>query len=222
MKILGIDTSSLACSCAAVEDGEIRSECYLRTGLTHSRTLAGLIRDTLAHAGWTAADLDRLAVCSGPGSYTGLRIGVSTVKGMAAAYGTPCVGVSTLESLAQNVVCRDGVVCAALDARAGQVYAAVFSILNGGITRLYPDSALSLSELEAVLPEGSLVVGDGTSLVCASFPDKHLVAAPAALRYQRASSAAILAQNARTVPAGQLVPEYHRLSQAERERAARG
>lgn len=221
MKTLAIDTSSLACSCAAVEDGILRSESYLHTGLTHSRTLAGLIRETMARAGWTAGELDRLAVCTGPGSYTGLRIGVSTAKGMAAACGTPCVGVSTLEALAQNVSCRDGTVCAALDARAGQVYAALFSVREGVVSRLTDDDAMKLCELEAILPEGATVVGDGTMLVCGAFPQKHLRAAPAALRYQRASSAAFLAEKAAPVPAERLVPDYHRLSQAERERAAR-
>ena len=221
MKTLAIDTSSLACSCAAVEDGQLRAECYLRTGLTHSRTLAGLIRETMAHAGWRADAIDRLAVCAGPGSYTGLRIGVSTVKGMAAAYETPCVGVSTLLSLAENVALYDGTVCAALDARAGQVYAALFEIRGGEISRLTEDDAMKLTELGTILPDGSLVVGDGALLVCKAFPEKNLRAAPEALRYQRASSAAFLAEKAEPVPASRLVPDYHRLSQAERERAAR-
>ena len=221
MKTLGIDTSSLACSCALVEDGVLRSECFLHAGLTHSRTLTTLLRQTLGQAGVSPKDLDRIAVCVGPGSYTGLRIGVSAAKGFAMANGTPCVGVSTLLSLAQNVVCRDGTVCAVLDARAGQVYAALFEIQNGRITRLTKDDAMTLDALGTLLPNGCLVVGDGTALVVGAFPEKHLLAAPAVLRYQRASSAALLSEGMEAAPAALLLPDYHRKPQAEREREAR-
>jgi len=221
LKTFAIDTSSLACSCALVQDGALVCESYLHTGLTHSRTLTAMIRETLARAETDPNDLDRLAVCVGPGSYTGLRIGVSAVKGMAAANGTPCVGVSTLEALAYNVACRDGIVCAALDARVGQVYAALFSVENGAVTRLTDDDALSFAALGAILPEGALVVGDGAALVCGRFPEKRLICAPPALRYQRAASAALLAETREAGPAAALKPDYHRKSQAEREREAR-
>lgn len=218
MKTLGIDSSSLACSCALVEDGVLRAECFLHAGLTHSRTLTALIRRTLQSADVSVADIDRIAVCIGPGSYTGLRIGVSAAKGFAMAHNTPCVGVSTLLSLAQNVSCYTGTVCAALDARAGQVYAALFSITDGVITRLTDDDATTLDTLGRQLPDGALVVGDGAMLVASHFPEKALRVAPAALRYQRASSAAILAEGMEAKPGAQLIPDYHRKSQAERER----
>jgi len=221
LKTLAVDTSSLACSCALVEDGVLLSESYLHTGLTHSRTLTALVEETLARAGVGHSQLDRLAVCTGPGSYTGLRIGVSAVKGMAMAWDTPCVGISTLESLAHNVLCRDGVVCAALDARVQQVYAALFSIENGAVTRMTADGALTLADLGGLLPDGTLIVGDGALLVTNTFPEKGLIPAPAALRYQRASSAALLAERLQPIPAAQLVCNYHRKSQAEREREAR-
>ena len=221
MKLLAVDTSSKACSCAVTENGRLLGESYLNTGLTHSRTLTGMLHDTLARVGMAVRDMDALAVCTGPGSYTGLRIGVSTVKGMAMACNLPCVGVSTLLSLAQNVVCYDGIVCAALDARVGQVYTALFEIHDGRISRLTDDDAITLDELGRILPHGSLVVGDGTELVVSHFADRRLLAAPPALRYQRASSAAFIAEHTEPVPAALLVPNYHRKSQAEREREAR-
>lgn len=221
LKTLGIDTSSLACSCAVVEDGKLLAECYLRTGLTHSRTLTTLMRQTLSNAGCTGREIDRVAVSAGPGSYTGLRIGVATAKGFAMANHTPCVGVSTLLSLAQNAACHEGIVCSVLDARAGQVYAALFERKDGSLRRLTDDDAMKLSELAAILPEGALAVGDGARLLVSSLPEKHLIAAPEALCYQRASSTALLAESMQTVPAALLLPDYHRKPQAEREREAR-
>lgn len=221
MTILSIDTSSKACSCSVIRDGKLLSECYLNTGLTHSRTLTSVMRRTLEQAGVSPAEIDRVAVTNGPGSYTGLRIGVAAAKGFAAAHDTPCVGVSTLLSLAQNVSCCEGYVLAALDARVKQVYAALFKVENGVITRLTEDDAIPLEALPDLLPQRALVVGDGAELVCSLFPDRAFTPAPAALRYQRASSTGFLAQNAETVPARELLPDYHRKSQAEREREAR-
>lgn len=221
MKLLAVDTSSKACSCAVVRDGFLLAQGYLNTGLTHSRTLMPMLRRTLEGAGLQVRDMDALAVAAGPGSYTGLRIGVSAVKGMAQAWGLPCVGVSTLLSLAQNVICYEGVVCAALDARVGQVYTALFEIHSGGINRLTDDEATTLEQLGKILPPGSLVVGDGTELVVSHFANRNLIAAPPALRYQRASSVALLAEHMTGTPAALLVPDYHRKSQAEREREAK-
>lgn len=221
MTILSIDTSSKACSCSVIRDGKLLSECYLNTGLTHSRTLASVIRRTLEQAEVLPNEIDRVAVTNGPGSYTGLRIGVAAAKGFAAAYNIPCVGVSTLLSLAQNVSCHEGYVLAALDARVKQVYAALFKTENGVITRLTEDDAIPLDRLCDMLPEKALVVGDGAELVCSLFPGRLLTPAPEALRYQRASSAGFIAENSDTVSAEKLLPDYHRKSQAEREREAR-
>ena len=221
MTILAIDTSSQACSCAVIRDGKLLSECYLNTGLTHSRTLTSVMRRTLEQANVTPADIDRVAVTNGPGSYTGLRIGVAAAKGFSAAHNIPCVGVSTLHSLAQNVICHDGYVLSALDARVKQVYAALFKIEDGVITRVTEDDAVPLTELSGILPDKALVVGDGAELVCSLFPERALTPAPTALRYQRASSTGILAGAMDTVEAKDLVPNYHRKSQAEREREAR-
>ena len=136
MTTLAVDTSSKACSCALVRGGTLLAECYLNVGLTHSATLMRLVGDTLGHAGLGPGAVDRLAVTVGPGSYTGLRIGMAAVKGMALAGDLPCVGVSTLLSLAYNLLCFEGMVCAALDARVGLVFAALFSVRGGEVSRL--------------------------------------------------------------------------------------
>ena len=222
MTTLAVDTSSKACSCALVRGGTLLAECYLNVGLTHSATLMRLVGDTLGHAGLGPGAVDRLAVTVGPGSYTGLRIGMAAVKGMALAGDLPCVGVSTLLSLAYNLLCFEGTVCVALDARVGQVFAALFSVRGGEVSRLTEDAAMTLEELGRILPEGAMVCGDGTELVCRAFGEaKRLRPAPAALRFQRASSAALAAEGLSEVPASALTVAYHRLSQAERERAAR-
>ncbi len=223
MTILAVDTSSKACSCALLRDGALLGESYCNNGLTHSATLMVLVQNTLDAAGLPFEAVDRLAVSVGPGSYTGLRIGLSAVKGMAAPFDTPCVGVSTLLSLAYNLLPFQGVVCAALDARVGQVFAALFAIENGQVTRLTDDAAMTLEALGDVLPDGAMLCGDGAQLVCGHFPDKGLRLAPAAVQYQRASSVAqaALSENYPAVSATRLNAEYHRKSQAEREREAK-
>ncbi len=223
MIILAVDTSSKACSCALLRDGVLLGESYCNNGLTHSTTLMVLVENTLRTANLPFEAVDRLAVSVGPGSYTGLRIGLSAVKGMALPYNTPCVGVSTLLALAYNVLPFEGVVCAALDARVGQVFTALFSVGDGRVTRLTDDEAMTLEALDARLPNGAMVCGDGAQLVCGYFSHKALQMAPAALQYQRAASVAqaALSENYPAVSAVELKAEYHRKSQAEREREAK-
>lgn len=220
---LAVDTSSKACSCALLRDGALLGESYCNNGLTHSATLMALVQNTLTAAGLPFEAVDRLAVSVGPGSYTGLRIGLSAVKGLAMPFGTPCVGVSTLLSLAYNLLPFEGVVCAALDARVGQVFAALFSIKDGRVTRLTDDAAMTLLALGDILPDGAMLCGDGAQLVCGQFPQKALRTAPAALQYQRASSVAqaAITQDYPAVSATELNAAYHRKSQAEREREAK-
>lgn len=223
MIMLAVDTSSKACSCALMRDGLLLSESYCNNGLTHSSTLMALVENTLGTANLPFEAIDRLAVSVGPGSYTGLRIGLSAVKGMALPYDTPCVGISTLLSLAYNMLPFEGVVCAALDARVGQVFAALFSVKAGKITRLTEDSAITLEALGEILPDGAMICGDGAQLVCDHFPGKGLRPAPAALQYQRAAAVAqaAITEDYPPVPAAELTAEYHRKSQAEREREAK-
>ncbi|MEG1774176.1 MAG: tRNA (adenosine(37)-N6)-threonylcarbamoyltransferase complex dimerization subunit type 1 TsaB, partial [Oscillospiraceae bacterium] len=196
---------------------------YLHAGLTHSRSLTALISGVLSHAGLCCAQLDGYVVTTGPGSYTGLRIGLATVKGMAMAQDRPCVGVSTLHALAYNLLACDGIVCAVLDARVSQVFAALFEVRDGQVRRLTPDDAMTLEALGSLLPDGARAVGDGAELACERFgKEKGLRLAPAPLRFARASSAGLAAALERlpACRAAELAPNYHRLSQAERERAA--
>ncbi len=218
--LISVDTSSKACSCALTEGDKLVAENYLNCGLTHSATLTVLIEDMLSAAKIGFDKIDGIAVNVGPGSYTGLRIGLAAVKGMATAKNIPCAGVSTLLSLAYNLLPFEGIVCAALDARVGQVFAALFEIKNGKVKRLTEDMATTLEELEKLLPEKAMVCGDGTELVCKRFPQKELIPAPTALRYQRASSvaSAAAAEMIPMMPAEKLEAAYHRKSQAERER----
>lgn len=223
MITLAVDTSSKACSCALVQEGLLLGESYCNGGLTHSATLMTLVENTIKTVRLSFGQIDQIAISIGPGSYTGLRIGLAAVKGMAAAFDTPCMGISTLLSLAYNVQLFDGVVCAALDARVGQVFAALFKVEGGVVTRLTDDDAMTLERLSEQLTDGALICGDGAELVCDKFPEKNLRLAPAAVRYQRASSVAIAAITEKypAQSAAQLKAEYHRKSQAEREREAK-
>lgn len=226
MKLLALDSSSRACSAAVAEDGVLLSECYLNNGLNHSRTLLPLIESALRNVSFTFSDLDQIAVSAGPGSFTGLRIGLATVKGIAFPGNLPCIPVSTLLALAYNAAGLEGTVLAALDARAGQVYAALFEAGIGAdgeteVRRLWEDAPMTLQELADKVPAGALAVGDGAALVCRAMPEKGLRPAPERIRYQRASSVAAAALGLPAVPAEELCPIYLRKPQAEREREAR-
>ena len=212
------------------DGGVVRAYTYQNTGLTHSRTLMPLVDAMLRESEQSLSDMDLLAVAAGPGSFTGLRIGVSALKGLAWAADKPCCGVSTLEAMAQNLRHMDGLIVCSMDARRNQVYNAVFAAEGGQLTRLTPDRAIALSQLAEELqgdPRPKLVVGDGAqlcydALTAAGIP---AVLAPPNLRMQSAwgvaRQALALAQAGQTLSPAQLVPVYHRLSQAERERLER-
>ena len=147
MKILALETSAKSVSAAVTDGGVVRAYTYQNTGLTHSRTLMPLVDAMLRESEQSLSDMDLLAVAAGPGSFTGLRIGVSALKGLAWAADKPCCGVSTLEAMAQNLRHMDGLIVCAMDARRNQVYNAVFSTEGGQLTRLTPDRAIALSQL---------------------------------------------------------------------------
>ena len=164
MKILALETSAKSVSCAVVEDGAPLASAYQFTGLTHSRTLLPMVDAMLKNADLTIDDMDALAIAAGPGSFTGLRIGIAAVKGLAWAADKPCLGVSTLEAMVQNAAHIDGLIVGAMDARRSQVYNAVFETKGGELTRLTPDRAISLEELCAQLQgkqQPITVLGDG-------------------------------------------------------------
>lgn len=231
MKILSIECSASPASCAIVEDGKIKASSFINAGLTHSQTLMQMIINTLDNSATKFCDIDRIAVAVGPGSFTGLRIGISAVKGLAAPANTPCVPVSTLDGMAESFCDRDCVVCAVMDARCNQFYNALFEIKDGVITRLCPDRALLADELTAEIKDISpntqiIICGDGADLfykhVC-GFENVKL--APENLKFQTAVGVGLYAyKNAakfNTVSPENLLPVYLRLPQAERELKAK-
>lgn len=231
MKTLALETSAKSVSVAVTEDRKVLAASYQNIGLTHSVTLMPLLDGMLQNAGLTLGDMDLFAVAAGPGSFTGLRIGVSALKGLAWAEDKPCCGVSTLLAMAQNARAFSGTVICAMDARRNQVYNALFSCENGELTRLCPDRAIGLAELAEELAADTapkLVVGDGAGL-CFDYLTAHGIPcclAPENIRYQSAVGVALaaeeMASRGETISGQELVPTYLRLSQAERERLEKG
>lgn len=227
MLILAFESSAKTASAALARDDVLLGESFQNSGQTHSRTLLPMAEDLMRNCDVTAADLDAVAVAAGPGSFTGLRIGVAAAKGLAWGREIPCVGVSTLEAMARGVALQDGVIAAVMDARRQQVYAALFQRADGQFARLTEDRALSLEELKIdldLIEKPKILVGDGASL-CYNTLDQRsdLILLPEHLRYQRASgvllAAAAVMERGEISPASELKPNYLRLSQAERERA---
>ena len=231
MKILALETSAKSVSAAVVENSVPLCSTYQNTGLTHSRTLMPLVDGMLAAAGLTMEDMALIAVSHGPGSFTGLRIGVSAAKGLAWAKELPCCGVSTLLAMAQNLRHMNATMVCAMDARRNQIYNAVFRAENGALTRLAEDRAIGLDVLAQELKDDEsekIIVGDGAQL-CYHYLTQAGIAcrlAPPELQMQNAVGVALAAEDAAAqgavVSAHQLTPVYLRLSQAERERLAKG
>lgn len=230
MKILAFETSAKAASVALMENGKLLGESYQNTGLTHSQTLMVMAEDLLKTAGLTAQDVDAVAVAAGPGSFTGVRIGVAAAKGFAWGAQLPCYGVSTLEAMARNLGVWQGYVVPAMDARRSQVYTAVFHAEKGVLTRQEADMAISLEELKEKIKnfeENVFLVGDGALLCYNTLLEEvpGLVLPPEHRMHQRAAGVALAAQvmadDGDPGNGAELTPNYLRLSQAERERAAR-
>lgn len=231
MNILAVDTSALPVSAAVLQDDFLLGEFYLDTKTTHSQTLMPLIEALLRTANLTLDAIDLFAVNAGPGSFTGVRIGVASVKGMALPLNKPCAAVSTLEAMSLGLPFREGIVCAVMDARCSQVYNALFRLQNGIAERLTEDRALSIQELSDELREyaGKTVylVGDGAELCYQAFKDtlSNVCLTPANLRYQHAYGTAMaarrMASQNQLCTCDALMPLYLRLPQAERERLAK-
>ena len=228
MLILGIDTAAAPC-CAAVYDTDKQQTLgsfVINNKLTHSVTLMPVVSDLLRNSGITTEDIDLFAVANGPGSFTGLRIGISAVKGMAFAASKPCAAVSTLEAMAYNVAMCDGIVCASIDARCNQVYTATFLNDNGTVTRLTDEECLKSDELAARLSEydGDIIlVGDGAQLVKKAADEQGVDTrlAPDPLRFQTGYGICLAAMNAERIAPEQLMPMYLKLPQAQRELMAK-
>ena len=224
MNILAIESSAVTAGVAVLQDGRLLAQSMSDCGLTHSKTLMPQVEQLLAACSLTPSDLHLIAVAHGPGSFTGVRIGVSCAAGLAFAAGIPALGVSTLEAMAYGASYHEGLVCPVMDARRNEVYTALFRIENGQITRLMDDSAIPialLAERLAAYEKPVYLVGDGADLVHAQIQSTHL--APVHVRKQRADGVALcaLARQSEAVNAKELAPVYLRLSQAEREKLAR-
>ena len=227
MLILALESSAKAASAALMEDESLIAQYSQCCGLTHSRTLLPMVEDMLKNTEKKIADVDLIAVAHGPGSFTGIRIGVSTVKGLAWASDKKCVGVSTLEAMAWHGVSAGGLICPVMDARRSQVYNALFETDGAGRpVRLTEDRAVSLAELAAELKGHECVpflVGDGAKLTYDYLTNEGIACrmAPANLLYQSAWGVGMAALGKDAGSADDLLPVYLRLSQAERERQER-
>ena len=231
MKILALETSAKAVSAAVTEDGRVLASGYQDTGLTHSRTLMPIVEHLFHNTGLTMGDMDAVAAAVGPGSFTGIRIGVAAAKGLALGADIPAAGVSTLAAMARNVSLWEGLVICAMDARRSQIYNALFEAKDGLLTRLTADRAIGLAELAEELREDArpkIVVGDGGRLcqeaLTASGVSCRL--APPHLVMQNAMSVALeaeaLAAAGKLVSPQELLPVYLRPPQAERLAARAG
>lgn len=226
MQILAFETSAKSASVALLRDGELLGEYFQNSGQTHSRTVMKMAEDLLCNCDLSITDINAVACACGPGSFTGVRIGLAAAKGFAWGRGIPLVGISTLEAMVKNVSVADGVYCAAMDARRDQVYTAMFEYSYGKLSRLTEDAAISVDKLRNMMEnveKDKFLVGDGALLCYNCFADmSHLHLLPEHLRMQRAAGVALLAweriNNDAVVDAADVVPNYLRLSQAERER----
>ena len=230
MLLLAFETSAKAASVALFAGETLLGEIYQNTGLTHSQTLMVMAEDLLKQCGKSAEEVTDVAVAAGPGSFTGVRIGVAAAKGFAWGKELPCWGASTLESMALTLGVHQGYVCCAMDARRNQVYNALFYVKQGALERVTPDRAIALAELASEMEtlEGPIyLVGDGAALTHRTLGGRisRLILPPEHRMHQRASGVGLAAlrmmARGESADANALSPNYLRLSQAERERAER-
>lgn len=225
MRIFSIECSATSASVAVIDEGKLLSEAYTNTGLTHSQTLMPMAENVLKNANISLDSIDVFAIANGPGSFTGVRIGIAALKGLALAENKPCVGVSTLEAMAYNLISKECIVCSVMDARCNQVYTALFKCGNE-IERLTEDSAILIDDLRELLKKYDLpivFVGDGAEMCYNVLKCDFLNVsiAPVNIRHQRASSVGICAmeklKTEKGISADEIMPFYLRAPQAERE-----
>ena len=222
MKILALDSSAVSASVAVSENENILASAFINNGLTHSQTLLPMVKEVLQKAGVALDDVDLFAVSAGPGSFTGVRIGVAALKGLAFKNDSPCLGVSTLELIAANVEEADSIALACMDARRNQVYTASF--VSGTLERLTPDEAVSIESLVPRIlsyQQKVILAGDGARLAYGILKEKcpNVYLAPEEHIFQNAEKLCALAyrNKDKAVSGAALVPTYLRPSQAERE-----
>ena len=242
MLILALESSAKPASVAVCSDGELLGQYFQNSGLTHSRTLLAMAESLLKNLGITMADIGLIAVSCGPGSFTGVRIGVSAAKGLAWGLDKPVCGVSTLEAMAYQTPVPGVLLCPVMDARRNQVYNALFAWEGGSLVRLSEDRAISLEDLANELssktypvadapdrdsreaPQSApncLLIGDGASISYEHLSKAGIPCqiAPELMRWQTAYGVALAAMEAQPIPAIELQPNYLRPSQAEREKS---
>ncbi|MGX8705368.1 MAG: tRNA (adenosine(37)-N6)-threonylcarbamoyltransferase complex dimerization subunit type 1 TsaB [bacterium] len=227
MKLLAIDTSGPVAGCAVMVEGKVTSLIELNQGLTHSETLMPAVDEALSRSALTCADIDCFVSVAGPGSFTGVRLGVCAVKGLAHAVGKPCARVNALETLAMNFYGFDGLCCPILDARRGQVYCAAYDMKGGLPVEIISPDARLLNDFLAMLPEGRRLafVGDGVPVHGENVKTvlgERAILAPVNLMHIRADAACVLAEAKQSewMEPHRLTPIYCRAPQAERERRA--
>ena len=215
--LLSMDSSAVTASVALTDGDEIIKSEFVNSGLTHSETLLPMI--TRVMDGHKYSKLDGIAITAGPGSFTGVRIGVAIVKGLAFNDDIPCYSVSTLEAIAYNFVDENAVVCAVMDARRMQFYNALFRVQNGKVERLCDDRAISIEDLRNDLKQYDKVIiaGDGANLCFQNIKLENCSLADDGRIYQNAVGVAKAAQNKNAISPKALMPVYLRQSQAERE-----
>ncbi len=227
MKLLAIDCSAKSASCAIIEDEKIIASSFVNTNLTHSQTLLPMVNCALDSSKTSINEIDAFAVSAGPGSFTGIRIGISAIKGMATPKNVPCVSVSTLYAVAENFIDRDALICAVMDARCNQFYCALFRVKDGKIKRLCPDRAEKAEILAAEIMKNRvkcpiIIAGDGAEIFFPFVENKsNTFLAEEHLRYQNGVGVAFAGLEAfkkgEFVSPEKLLPVYLRLPQAERE-----
>lgn len=227
MKLLAIDTSGPVAGCAVMADGKVTCLIEMNRGLTHSETLMPAVDEALAASDLTCDDIDCFVAVAGPGSFTGVRLGVCAVKGLAHGVNKPCARVNALETLAMNFYGFDGLCCPILDARRGQVYCAAYEMKDGLPVEAVAPDARPLMDFLSMLPRDRRLafVGDGVPVhgetVKETLGERALLA-PVNLMHLRADAACVLAaaRQEAWMPPHHLTPIYLRAPQAERERQA--
>lgn len=215
--LLSLDSSAVTASVALTDGDRVIKSEFVNSGLTHSETLLPMVKRVMGDNEFSS--LDAVAITAGPGSFTGVRIGVATVKGIAFAGNIPCYGVSTLEAIAYNFVDENCVVCAVMDARRMQFYNAIFKVENGIVSRITPDRAISIDDLREELKQydSVIIAGDGAALCSQNIAlDNCKIAADDKI-YQNALLVAKCVKNKKAIAPSALMPVYLRQSQAERE-----
>ena len=217
LTILGIDTSGKIASVAVANEEKVLSQTTVYTKLTHSQVILPICKDVLKNAGIELSDVDGIAVSAGPGSYTGLRIGIAAVKAMCFALDKPCIGISTLEALAYNVLLHKGIICAVMAARLDLVYCGIFRSDGKSLERLAPDRIVSIDDLKMELEalEGEIVtVGDNAEILTG---DRFRIA-PATLRLQLGTSLCMAAFNKEMYSPDKLEAAYLEITKAEKDK----